>query len=426
MQVNDALSKAGALPRPAIEVADIFRQYGEEYRLSHPLSPFQRRVMRNIETCRTASLGGHVDVCEHGCGYQRISYNSCRNRHCPKCQGIQSARWLAKIQAKILPTHYFHVVFTVPQELHPIILQNRRVLYNRLFSAAAQSLLQFAKEWKRLRAEVGFTAILHTWNQEMLFHPHIHVVVTGGGLDPSQARWIPSRDDFLVPVRALSKKFAGKFLDFLKKAYTGNKLRFLDNIQDLQQPENFRRLMDKLYKKKWVLYSKQPFGGPNHVFEYLGLYTHKVAISSHRLVQLSDNRVTFLARDNQNPGRKRSVTISPHEFIRRFLLHILPKGFMKTRHYGLMAPGNVSTKLEIARKLIPPIQGDPPDTSSAPEDCSFETTETKAWVEIFREITGIDLQICPKCRGVLVRRPLTTLPRLPASFEYGPPFPDSS
>jgi len=426
MQVNDALSTAIALPRPAIEVADIFRMYGEEYRHSHPLSPLQRRVMCDIETCRTASRGGHVDVCEHGCGYQRISYNSCRNRHCPKCQGIQSARWLTKIRAKILPTHYFHMVFTVPQELHPIILQNRRVLYNRLFTAAAQSLLQFAKDWKPLRAEVGFTAILHTWNQEMLFHPHIHIVVTGGGLDPSHTRWIPSRDNFLVPVRALSKKFAGKFLDFLKKAYTGNQLRFLDNIQDLQQPENFRRLIDKLYEKKWVVYSKQPFGGPDHVFQYLGFYTHKVAISNHRLVQLDDNRVTLLARDNQNPGRKRSVTVSPHEFIRRFLLHILPKGFMKTRHYGLMAPGNATTKLEIAKNLIPSAQGTPSEFPPAPQDCSVETSKPQAWVEIFREITGIDLRRCPNCSGVLVRRPFTTLPQPRGPFQYGPLFSDSS
>jgi hypothetical protein len=318
------------------------------------------------------------------------------------------------------------MVFTVPRELHPIIFQNRRILYNILFRAAARSLLQFAKDWKHLRAEVGFTAILHTWNQEMLFHPHLHVVVTGGGLDPSHTRWIPSRNNFLVPVRALSKKFAGKFLHFLKKAYAGSQLRLLDNLQHLQHSQNFRRLMDKLYKKEWVVYSKQPFGGPEYVFQYLGLYTHKVAISNHRLVQLSDNRVTFLARDNQNPGRKRSVTVSPHELIRRLLLHILPKGFMKIRHYGLMAPGNASTKLEIAKKLIPPIQGDPSDTSPAPEDCSLETTKTKAWVEIFRDITGIDLRTCPKCGGVLVRRPLTTLQQFPEPFEYGPLLSDSS
>lgn len=426
MDAYPALAKAVAFPKPKLEVADIFRLHGEQYRNEHRLNSSQQKAMRDIQACRTAILGGHVDICEHGCGFQRISYNSCRNRHCPKCQSLQSARWLTKTQAKILPTHYFHMVFTVPRELHPIIFQNHRRLYNILFNAAAQSLLQFAKDWKRLRAEVGFTAVLHTWNQEMLFHPHLHIVVTGGGLDPSHSKWIPSQNNFLVPVRALSKKFAGKFLGLLKKAYAGNELRLLDHIQHLQQPRSFGRLMDKLYARKWVVYCKQPFGGPEHVFHYLGRYTHKVAISNHRLVQLSHDRVTFLARDNQNPGRKRAVTVSPHEFIRRFLLHIIPERFMKTRHYGLMAPGAASAKLEIARNLIQTAKGRSSETQLVSEDCSLKTTQTKDWVQILCEITGIDLRICPNCSGVMVRRPLSALQQLPAAFEHRPAFSDSS
>lgn len=301
-----ALSEAMAPPRPSMEVADVLRMYGEKYGREHSLNYQQRKAIRDIQACRTAALGGHVDVCEQGCGYHHISYNSCRNRHCPKCQGLQSARWLAKRYDRILPTHYFHMVFTVPHELHPIMLQNPQILYKLLFRAAAQSLFQLAKQWKHLEAEVGFTAILHTWNQDMLFHPHLHVLVTGGGLDRSQTRWISSRKNFLVPVRALSKKFRGKFIDLLKKAFTGNQLNLKGNVRHLRTTDALERLMNKLYRKKWVVYCKQPFGGPEGVFKYLGLYTHRVAISNHRLVEMIGDTVTFLTGTTKTRVRKDS------------------------------------------------------------------------------------------------------------------------
>jgi len=424
MNTIPVLTEAMTLARPSLEVADIFRCYGEQYRAKHPLSPQQRKAMRDIEACRTQSLGGHVDLCE--CGYQRISYNSCRNRHCPKCQGLQSAKWLARIYDKILPTHYFHMVFTLPHELIGIVLQNRRTLYNILFRAAAESLLQFAKDWERLQANVGFTAILHTWTQDMLFHPHLHIVVTGGGLNESQSAWIPSRNNFLVPVRALSQKFRGKFIDFLKNAFTKKELSFHANIQHLQNPDAFDRLINKLYRKKWVVYSKQPFGGPDQVFRYLGLYTHKVAISNHRLETMNKAMVAFHARDNQNPGKKRSVILPAQEFIRRFLLHILPEGFVKIRHYGLMAPRNAKSKLEVARRLLEQTQPYSSKTLSSNRTGGNSETGATTRIEVFLLITGIDLRICPTCGCILHRHPLTVFHQPPTTAGTGPRFSDSS
>ena len=416
MHALDDVRAAVSFSRSRFEVADIFRIHGQHYRNEHRLTPGQHKAMRDIQACRTAALGGHVDVCEHGCGYYRISYNSCRNRHCPKCQGLKSAKWLAQRQDKILPTHYFHMVFTLPHEMHPIILQNPEVGYNLLFRAASQSLLELAGQWKRLRAEVGFTAVLHTWNQDLLFHPHLHVVVTGGGLNESQTKWISTRNGFLVPVRALSKKFQGKFLDLLNTAFAENKLSLQGSIRNLHDPLAFERLMKNLYRKKWVVYSKQPFGGPDKVFAYLGLYSHRVAISNHRLVELAHGKVTFLARDNQHPGAKRRVCVAVEEFIRRFLLHILPKGFVKIRHYGLMAPSNVNSKLETARSLLVQESAHPSKINSPCEDNSDPDQRT----------TETDPTTCPACQGKLIRRPLTILDQfLPAGMQ-GPTFFDSS
>lgn len=367
-----------------------------------------------------------MDVCENGCGFNRISYNSCRNRNCPKCQGLKSAQWLEHRLETILPTHYFHMVFTVPHEIIPLMLYNKRIMFNLLFRAVADSLLEFTRDWKRLRAQVGFTAILHSWNQDMQFHPHIHVVVTGGGLDQSQTKWVASRNNFLVPVRALSKKFRGKLISLLQKAFDENRLVLPDDIPSSKAPEDIRRLTKKLFRKKWVVYSKQPFGGPEFVFSYLGLYTHKVAISNHRLVDMTDAEVTFLARDNSKPGQKRSVTLTAQEFIRRFLLHILPPRFVKIRHYGLMASCNAKTKLELARRLIKQAQPQSFKNDSHDHAQAEEPTKRSTWQEIYRGITGIDLTRCPSCGGNLIRQPLSFLESSPSVAQWGPLFEDSS
>lgn len=424
MEPHQTLGEAAAAVRNGLEVADVMRLHGQEYRNNHPLSTQQLKAMRDIEACRTVALGGHVDVCDKGCGFTRISYNSCRNRNCPKCQGLKSAQWLEQRLERILPIHYVHMVFTVPHETLPIMLHNKQTLYNILFRTAAESLLEFARDWERLRANVGFSAILHTWNQDMDFHPHIHIVITSGGLDESETRWIPSRNSFLVPVRALSKKFRGKFIDSLRKAFEEGRLVMPRNIHHPKAQDAFRRLTKKLYRKKWVVYAKQPFGGPEQVFRYLGLYTHKVAISNHRLVEMTDGKVTFLARDNSNPGRKRLVTLTTQEFIRRFLLHVLPRGFVKIRHYGLMAPRNAKTKLEAARRLIEqaqPLKSDPDGHTEA-----HQLPKRSTWQEIFLRITGIDITKCPSCGGSLIRRPLTSLDQTCSITNYAAVFLDSS
>ena len=426
MQPQHVLPDATTAIRPGLEVADIFRLHGRQYRENNPVSIQQRKAMTDIEACRTAALGGHVDVCDQGCGFSRISYNSCRNRNCPKCQGLQSAKWLEKRSDRILPTHYFHMVFTVPHELLGIVLRNKTTLYNILFRAAANSLLEFAKQWERLQAKVGFTAILHTWNQDMQFHPHLHIVVTGGGLDQSQTKWIASRNNFLVPVCALSKKFRGKFIHLLKKAHTQGLLVMKENSTQSKANNDFHRLTKNLYRKKWVVYSKKTFGDPEHVFKYLGLYTHKVAISNHRLVEMADSKVTFLARDNAKPGQKRTVTVTAQEFIRRFLLHILPTGFVKIRHYGLMASRNAKTKLEIARRLI---EHALPQSSKTDSNCHAQVDNLSGqapWQDLFLRITGVDITKCPSCGGNLTRTPLSFFQDSRSIPAPTPTFQDSS
>jgi hypothetical protein len=422
MQAHSVLAEATAAVRPGLEVADILRTHGEEYRSKHPLTKEQLKAMTDIQRCRTAALGGHVDVCDNGCGFMRISYNSCRNRNCPKCQGLQSARWLEKQCERILPTPYFHVVVTFPHQLNALILHNKQILYNIMFRAAAESLLELARDWKRLQAHIGFTAVLHTWNQDMRFHPHLHMVVTAGGIDRSQTRWIESRNTFLVPVKALSLKIRGKFVHYLKRAYDQGKIAFRPNIQRLADPPSFRAFIKALYSKKWVVYSKQPFAGPEYVFAYLSRYTHKVAISNHRLVRMIDGSITFLARDNHNTAKKRNVTVTAQEFIRRFLLHVLPAGFIKIRHYGLMASGNAKTKLEIARKLLQERHSKLPNTHAVSIPCQ----PARTWQEIFLQVTGVDLTVCPQCgKGRLIRQLLVIVHETTA-FQPAPTFLDSS
>jgi hypothetical protein len=388
------------MERPSLEVAAIFRQHGEHYRQTHHLLPEQQKAMGDIEACRTAQLGGHVDCCSHGCGYLAISYNSCRNRHCPKCQSLRQAKWLEERTERLLPTRYFHLVVTLPHEMILLTLFNRKLLFNLLFEAASRALLEFALGYQHLRAQIGFTAVLHTWDQELNFHPHLHIVATGGGLSQDGTRWIGAANSFLIPVKALSMIIRAKFVQALEGVFCEGRLK--GNVPCLGSPAHFERFIRKLRRKKWVVYSKELFDSSKNAYDYLSRYTHRVAISNHRLTGLGAEKVSFRARDNQHPGRHRLITIDAPEFIRRFLLHILPARFVKIRHFGLMAPCNAKTKLERARALI--AQQDPGDGLAHTDP----SKQTQTWQELMLALTGTDLTMCPQCgRGTLVRFKLT-------------------
>jgi Putative transposase/Transposase zinc-binding domain len=401
--------RSGVSERPRLEVADVFRRWGEAYREQHALSPEQARAMRAIELCRTAALGGHLDVCDHGggygCGYERPSYNSCRNRHCPKCQSLAQAAWVEKRKERILPINYFHVVFTLPEELRPLALNNRDLVFGLLFAAASATLLDLGHdERRRLCALLGFTAVLHTWTRALAFHPHLHTIVTGGGLSDDGERWKGVHGGrYLFPVRVLSGLFRGKFLAGLKAAREHGDLRFTGTSATLSDNGLFRVLLDKLYGKEWVVYAKRPFGGAEQVFRYLGLYTHRVGLANSRLLAIDEGGVRFSTKDGE------SVRLRPFEFIRRFLLHVLPPSFVKIRHYGLLAAANVKTKLVRARGLleVPAPQFEP---ATAP---MLEPTPVD-WVGWVRLLTGRDPLRCPRCQvGILVPVPLAPNPRPP-------------
>ncbi len=341
--------------RPTLEVADILRAWAGRFiersraRVSWP----QHKVMRAIERCRTAALGRHRDRCTQ-CGEDLgISFNSCRNRHCPKCQTQARDRWVAARTRELVPVTYFHVVFTVPHQLSALMLQNKRVLYELLFRSVAATLLEVAANPKRLGAEIGFTAVLHTWGQTLMHHPHIHCVVPAGGFAPGQSSWVrPKRAGFFLPVQPLSKVFRGKFIDGLKHLFQRKKLTFHGSLKPLLDARSFRRFLRTLHQNEWVVYSKKPFGGPEHVLHYLARYTHRVAISNHRLIGMADGKVSFRWRDYA-PGRKsRKMTLAAEEFIRRFLLHVLPKGFVRIRHYGWMANRVRRERATLCRALL--------------------------------------------------------------------------
>lgn len=339
------------MPRPALELADIFRQHGAVYRNNHPLPLPQRRVMRAIETCRTAALGGHVDRCNR-CHYTRISYNSCRNRHCPKCQNGERARWLEQRQSELLPVEYFHVVFTLPEPIAAIAFYNKAVVYRILFAAAAETLTTIGRDPKHLGAELGFFAVLHTWGQNLLHHPHLHCVVPGGGLSPDRQRWICCRPGFFLPVRVLSRLFRRLFLQALAAAFAEGKLEFFGDLERLQDPAAFATYLEPCRQSDWVVYAKPPFGGPRQVLAYLSRYTHRVAISNQRLVSLEADQVTFGWKDYRHPQKTKRMTVAADEFIRRFLLHVLPPGFQRIRHFGFLANCHRQEKLALCRKLL--------------------------------------------------------------------------
>ncbi len=345
-----------------LEVADVFRQHEQEFlsQWGHMLNAQQRRAFRDICACRTAALGAHIEQCDQ-CAHQAIAYNSCRNRNCPKCQSTARDKWLAARSAELLPVPYCHVVFTLPQDLSALALQNQHLLYCILFRAVSETLLTIAADQRRLGAHIGFLAVLHTWNQQMLHHPHLHCVVPAGGLSPDGTCWVPSRERFFLPVKVLGKLFRGKFLAFLAAAFRKNKLRVAGALEHLKKPVAFDRFLRQLRSKNWVVYAKRPFGGPEYVIQYLARYTHRVAISNGRLIEMGDGQVTFRWRDSANGNQQKLMTLSAVEFIRRYLLHILPSGFVKIRHFGFLANRNRREALIRCRALLPAQTGQQPD-----------------------------------------------------------------
>lgn len=341
------------MTRPSLEVADVLRAHGSEFlaQYGNSLSPDQRQVLRDIGRCRTAALGGHVEGCDR-CGHRRISYNSCRNRHCPKCQAAARAQWMDAQAQDLLPVPSFHVVFTLPQTLAPLALQNKRVVYNVLFRAVAETLKEIAADPKHLGAEIGLLAVLHTWGQNLMHHPHVHCVVPAGGISPDGQRWVSCQEDFFLPVRVLSRVFRGKFLDFLKQAFRQGQLKFFGKLEDYAEPARFEQLIDTAVRHDWVVYAKRPFGGPAPVLKYLARYTHRVAISNERLLGLQDGEVSFRYKDYADGNATKTMTLAAVEFLRRFLMHVLPSGFVRIRHYGFLGNRHRQAKLELCRKLL--------------------------------------------------------------------------
>jgi hypothetical protein len=389
--------------RGSLEVANIFRAYGPAYRQSHaqqmPLGHL--RAMRAIETCRTAALGGHVEECDH-CGAMRVSYNSCRNRHCPKCQCLDKERWLERRKRDVLPVRYFHVVFTLPEQVRPLALRNQKTVYSILFRAVSESIQELTKDRKHLGAEVGFIAILHTWSQTLMDHPHIHCLVTGGGLSPDGKRWVPGKKKFFLPVKVLSRLFRGKLLAYLKEARDKGNLAFPGAIAHLKEEHSFKAMLEDLYDKDWVVYCKPPFKNAETVIDYVGRYTHRVAITNDRLLTMQGDRVTFRYRDRKDHDAVKLMSLEVSEFIRRFLLHILPDGFMKIRHYGILSNRNRKTKLSRCKELLGV------DSSEGHEQ------ERESWQDLLARITGRDPRICPFCgKGTMVLKEVLNPPVFP-------------
>jgi hypothetical protein len=341
------------MPQPKLEVADIFRRHGEAWRTANAahVSLAQRRVMTAIEICRTAALGGHVERCED-CAHLRIAYNSCRNRHCNKCQWSAAQEWLEARKAELLPVPYFHVVFTLPAKIRGIAYQNNAKVYGLLFKAAADTLTIIAADPKHLGAAIGLTAVLHTWGQRLDYHPHVHCIVPGGGIAPNGERWVRCRPKFLLSVKVLSRLFRRLFLEGLEALHAAGELQFFTDLDPLRDPRSFRAYLAPLHEGKWVVYAKQPFAGPAQVLAYLARYTHRVAIANSRLLSLSDGKVRFRWRDYKDDNKSKVMTLEAGEFIRRFLLHVIPDGFHRIRHYGLFANGHRADKLALCRKLL--------------------------------------------------------------------------
>jgi hypothetical protein len=381
------------MSRPPLEVADIVRAAGAAFieRNRQWIRWKHVKVLLAIARCRTAALGGHVDQCTR-CGHRAISYNSCRDRHCPKCQIAAREQWIAARRRELLPTRYLHVVFTLPHRLAPLVLQNKKVLYDLLFRTSAETLLEVARDPQHLGAEVGFFSVLHTWSQQLRTHPHVHCVVPAGGLSPDHTRWIRSPDHYFLPKRVLRKIFRGKFVAALQQAFQQGQLRFQGDLKLLAQPKTFAAWLRPLYRQAWVVYLKPPFGGPEYVLQYLGRYTHRVAISNHRLVSFIDGQVTFRWRDSAHHNELKLLTLAVDEFLRRFLLHILPRGFVRIRNFGFLAHRKRATLLPLCFQLL---------GSAQPPQVQPHASSTEDSPPLWR---------CPKCDG-----PMKVIERLTAT-----------
>ena len=374
-----------------MELADIFRLYGDEYRLSHTISYEQLKAMRHIEMCRTAQLGGHLEQCNQ-CGFEKIAYNSCRDRHCPKCQTLTKEKWLNDRKAELLPCGYFHLVFTLPHDLNPIILTNRRKTLNILFAAVNETLQAFAKdpEW-RLEGRLGFICVLHTWSQTLIDHFHLHCLIPAGALSFAKDRWIPAKDNFLFKITSLAKEFRKRYLNFLSKAYLKNELIFTEKTADFKSIQNFQGLITALSNTEWLAYAKRPFSGPEQVLEYLGRYTHRVAISNNRIIAIDNGSVTFTYRDRKTDNEIKEMTLDANEFIRRFLLHVLPKGLIKIRYFGFLSHTNKNKQIPLIRQFIDP-------------DATLPEKVKESLCEMMLRLTGVDITCCPKCkRGKMIK-----------------------
>jgi hypothetical protein len=382
------------MSRPPLEVADLIRTAGAAFieRSRQWISWKHIKVLLAIARCRTAALGGHLDQCTR-CGHRAaISYNSCRNRHCPKCQTAARERWIAARQRELLPTRYVHVVFTLPHRLAPLALQNKKVIYGLLLRASAETLLEVARNPQHLGAEIGFFSVLHTWNQKLQLHPHVHCVVPAGGLSADHTHWVPSRARFFLPIHVLRRVFRGKFVAGLQQAFQEGQLHFQGDLTLLAQPKIFASWLRPLFRKDWVVYSKPPFGGPEYVLQYLGRYTHRVAISNHRLVTFAEGKVTFRWRDSAHHNELKLLTLSLDEFLRRFLLHVLPKGFVRIRNFGFLANRRRTTLLPLGFQLLGAAQ----QPHTEPE-ASTANESSPLW-------------LCPQCGG-----PMVVLERLTAA-----------
>ena len=380
------------------EVADVFHLYGEQYRQSNSLSYEQIKVMRHIEICRTAALGGHVEQCDK-CGFERISYNSCRDRHCPKCQTMTKERWLNDRKAELLPCGYFHLVFTLPHTLNPIVLCNKKIMLAMLFAAVNETLQAFAKDpqW-RLEGQLGFISVLHTWSQTLLDHFHLHCLVPAGAFSPAQNKWNPARESFLFRINSLAKEFRKRYLHKLEKAYLKKELIFPGETAVIGSQKAFGEMAQKLSVTDWIAYAKRPFAGPEQILEYLGRYTHRVAISNNRLTAIDNGKVVFTYRDRKSANQKKTMTLNADEFIRRFLLHVLPKGFMKIRYFGFLSNIKKKEYIPIIRQLIKPMA-----------ELLVKIKETVQ--QIMLRVTGIDITCCPQCqKGKMIT--IKELPKL--------------
>ena len=381
-----------ALPRlQEVELADIFRLYADDYRRSHALSYEHLKVMHHIQICRTAVLGGHVEQCDQ-CAFEQIAYNSCRDRHCPKCQTLTKEQWLNDRKSELLPCGYFHLVFTLPHDLNPIILSNKRITLNILFTAVNQSLQAFAKDpqW-RLEGRLGFISVLHTWSQTLIDHFHLHCLIPAGALSFKKDRWISAKENFLFKISSLAKEFRKRYLKLLVNAYLKGELIFTQKTAGLKSKHAFQQLIKALSKTRWIAYAKRPFAGPDQVLEYLGRYTHRVAISNNRIISIDNGRVTFAYRDRQKDNQIRKMTLDADEFIRRFLLHVLPKGLMKIRYFGFLSHTIKKKDIALIRKLIDP-------------DARLPEKINESIGEMMLRLTGIDISCCPQCKkGKMIR-----------------------